>query len=57
VLNTSFNLRGQPIVRTPEEAVATYARSALDALALGSLLITRAPKAAAAAGSTAGAHV
>lgn len=41
VLNTSFNLRGQPIVRTPEEAVATYARSSLDALAIGSWLVTR----------------
>ncbi len=41
VLNTSFNLRGQPIVRTPEEAVATYARSSLDALAIGDWLVTR----------------
>jgi carbamoyltransferase len=35
VLNTSFNLRGQPIVRTPEDAVATFARSEMDVLALG----------------------
>ncbi len=41
VLNTSFNLRAQPIVRTPQEAVATYARSTLDALAIGDWLVTR----------------
>ena len=41
VLNTSFNLRGQPIVRTPKEAVDTYARSSLDALVIGDRLVTR----------------
>jgi carbamoyltransferase len=41
VLNTSFNLRGQPIVRTAREAVATYARSRMDALAIGEWLATR----------------
>ncbi|MFV2098684.1 carbamoyltransferase [Micromonospora sp. LOL_014] len=43
LLNTSFNLRGQPIVRTPAEAVATYARSTLDALAIGDWLVVREP--------------
>src|SRR5690606_31971452 len=38
LLNTAFNLRGQPIVRTPREAVATFARSTLDALAIGGWL-------------------
>jgi carbamoyltransferase len=41
LLNTSFNLRGQPIVRTPEDAVATYARSRIDALAINGYLVTR----------------
>jgi carbamoyltransferase len=41
ILNTSFNLRGQPIVRTPHEAVATYARSTLDALVIGDWLVVR----------------
>ena len=41
ILNTSFNLRGQPIVRTPTEAVTTYARSTLDALAIGDWLAVR----------------
>ena len=41
LLNTSFNLRGQPIVRTPAEAVATYARSRIDVLAINGYLATR----------------
>lgn len=41
ILNTSFNLRGQPIVRTPAEAITTYARSTLDALAIGDWLAVR----------------
>jgi carbamoyltransferase len=41
LLNTSFNLRGQPIVRTPAEAVATYAHSGIDALAINGYLATR----------------
>ena len=38
VLNTSFNLRGEPIVHRPAEAVADFLRSDMDALFLGSLL-------------------
>jgi carbamoyltransferase len=34
VLNTSFNLRGEPIVNTPEEALSTFSRSEMDALVL-----------------------
>ena len=30
VLNTSFNLKGEPIVNTPAEALATFARSGMD---------------------------
>ncbi|WBB80485.1 hypothetical protein O7606_03620 [Micromonospora sp. WMMD882] len=41
LVNTSFNLRGQPIVRTAVDAVATYARSTLDALVVGDVLVTR----------------
>lgn len=57
VLNTSFNLRGQPIVRTPGEAVATYARSSMDALALGRWLVTRSPLTATASSRTVDSHV
>ena len=41
ILNTSFNLRGEPIVNTPADALATFARSGLDALVLGDFLVTR----------------
>jgi carbamoyltransferase len=41
LLNTSFNLRGQPIVRSPADAVATFLRSQLDALVIGRHLVTR----------------
>ncbi|MHC4952707.1 MAG: carbamoyltransferase family protein [Planctomycetota bacterium] len=34
LLNTSFNVRGEPIVRTPEEALGVFDRSALDVLVL-----------------------
>lgn len=35
LLNTSFNLKGEPIVGTPAEAYSTFLRSGLDALVLG----------------------
>jgi carbamoyltransferase len=39
VLNTSFNLRGEPIVQTPDEAVHDFLASDMDALFLGDLLV------------------
>lgn len=42
LLNTSFNLRGQPIIRDPWTAVSTYRRSGLDHLVLGDRFVTRA---------------
>ncbi|WP_156723536.1 carbamoyltransferase family protein [Streptomyces apocyni] len=54
VINTSFNLRGQPVIRTPETAVATYARSTLDALAIGDWLVTRTAAAEARTGTGTG---
>jgi carbamoyltransferase len=38
VLNTSFNLRGEPMVHRPGEAVADYLRSEMDSLVLGSFV-------------------
>lgn len=35
VLNTSFNLKGEPIVSSPVAALATFTRSGLDALYIG----------------------
>jgi carbamoyltransferase len=41
VLNTSFNLKGQPIVETPNDALATFYSSGLDYLYLNSFLISK----------------
>ena len=41
VINTSFNRHSEPIVHTPEEAVATFLAARLDALALGPYLVYR----------------
>lgn len=41
VLNTSFNLRGEPIVHRPTEAVEDFLRSEMDALLLGPYLATK----------------
>jgi carbamoyltransferase len=41
ILNTSFNLHGYPIVCTVEQAIHTFEKSALDALAIGKYLIER----------------
>jgi carbamoyltransferase len=41
VLNTSFNLRGEPIVNTPREAYSTFIRSGMDALVLGNCIIRK----------------
>jgi len=41
VLNTSFNLAGEPIVCSPQEALRCFYASGLDALALGDFLLTK----------------
>jgi carbamoyltransferase len=41
VLNTSFNVRGQPIVCTPTEAVETFLFANLDVLVMGNYLVER----------------
>lgn len=40
ILNTSFNIKGQAIVRTPEEAINTLIATNIDALFMGNYLIT-----------------
>lgn len=42
VLNTSFNLRGEPIVRTPEDALLCFLRSSIDCLVIEDFVIDRA---------------
>ena len=41
VLNTSFNLNGEPIVCTPTDAIRTFYSCGLDALMLGNCLIEK----------------
>jgi carbamoyltransferase len=41
VLNTSFNLKGEPIVNTPFDAIRTFYTSGLDALMIDDFLITK----------------
>lgn len=41
VLNTSFNLKGEPIVMTPTDAIRTFVSSGLDALVMGNWVLTK----------------
>ncbi len=34
ILNTSFNVKGQPIVETPEQAVETFHRTNIDCMVM-----------------------
>lgn len=40
IINTSFNMHEEPIVRSPEEAIETYLRGKLDLLAIGPFLVS-----------------
>ena len=42
LVNTSFNVRGEPIVCTPAEAYACFMRTGIDALVLGTCLLEKA---------------
>jgi carbamoyltransferase len=39
LLNTSFNVAGEPIVETPEDAIRAFAKMRLDHLVMGNLLV------------------
>ena len=41
VVNTSFNVRGEPIVCTPEDAYRCFMRTAMDALVLENHVLVR----------------
>jgi carbamoyltransferase len=41
LLNTSFNLRGEPIVNTATDAIKTFQWSGMDALVLGHTLLLK----------------
>ncbi len=42
LVNTSFNVRGEPIVNTPQEAHACFMRSDIDSLAIGHFVLEKA---------------
>jgi carbamoyltransferase len=41
VLNTSFNLKGEPIVNTPANAFSTFSKSEMDSLVLENFVIDK----------------
>ncbi len=41
IVNTSFNVRGEPIVCTPEDAYTCFMRTHIDVLVLGSYVLTK----------------
>jgi carbamoyltransferase len=43
LLNTSFNLRGEPIVSSPRDAWNTFSKSGIDLLVLGNVLLSKNP--------------
>lgn len=43
VINTSFNVRGEPIVCTPHDAYHTFVNTGIDALVIGDFVVTQKP--------------
>jgi carbamoyltransferase len=43
LVNTSFNVRGEPIVCTPEDAVRCFLGTDIDFLAIGPFLASKVP--------------
>ena len=41
LLNTSFNLKGEPIVNTPANAFNTFSKSEMDALVMGNFIVEK----------------
>ncbi|MFI6688275.1 carbamoyltransferase [Streptomyces sp. NPDC050485] len=41
LINTSFNVRGEPIVNTPDDAYTCFMRTNIDALAIGGFLLLK----------------
>ncbi len=41
LINTSFNVRGEPIVRTPQEAHACFLRTQMDVLVMGHFILLK----------------
>jgi len=45
VINTSYNVRGEPIVCTPADAYNTFVKTGIDAIVMGNYVITEKPDA------------
>jgi len=41
ILNTSFNLKGEPIVENPKQAIEDFLKTEMDCLAIGNFLVSR----------------
>jgi carbamoyltransferase len=41
LINTSFNLRGEPIVSSPSDALKTFYASGIDSLAIENFLVDK----------------
>ena len=41
VVNTSFNIMGEPVICNPQEAVRCFFSTGLDAMAIGNFLIEK----------------
>ena len=41
IINTSFNLKGEPIVCSPEDAINSFSKSQMDYLVLGDFLVSK----------------
>lgn len=41
VLNTSFNIAGEPIVESPEDAIQTFLKTEIDVLVIGNFIVTK----------------
>ncbi len=41
VMNTSFNLKGEPVVNTPANAFSTYSKSEMDMLVMGNFIVEK----------------
>jgi len=46
IINTSFNVRGEPIVCTPEDAYRCFMRTEMDFLVLGNHILAKGDQAA-----------
>jgi carbamoyltransferase len=43
VINTSFNVRGEPIVCTPQDAINTFVNTGIDVVVMGNYLVSEKP--------------